>query len=68
MKIAFLCLIGITFLMPKSADAYLDPGTGSYIVQSLIAILAAGFYIIKLYFGKIKSFWGSLFSKKDSEE
>lgn len=67
MKALVLVLI-VVFVCPNLAFAYLDPGTGSYIVQSLIAALAAGLYIIKLYFGKIKSFLGSLFSKRDSEE
>ena len=40
------------------AYAYLDPGTGSIIIQSMIAAAAAGFYIIKIYWYRLKAFFG----------
>ncbi|HEX2120107.1 MAG TPA: hypothetical protein VHL59_00560 [Thermoanaerobaculia bacterium] len=39
---------------PPEALAYLDPGTGSLIVQSLIAALAAVGYGLRLYWGRIR--------------
>lgn len=39
------------------AHAYLDPGTGSIVIQSLIAAVAAGALIIKTYWYKIRSFF-----------
>lgn len=50
--ITFLCL-----LFPKVANAYLDPGTGSYIVQILIAVFATSGFLIKTYWRKIKSYF-----------
>lgn len=37
--------------------AYLDPGTGSYVIQLLIAGLMGALFLVKLYWGKIKSFF-----------
>jgi hypothetical protein len=46
------------------ANAYIDPGTGSLLLQGLIAGIAAGAYTLKLYWYKFKSF----FSRKDDDE
>jgi hypothetical protein len=40
---------------PVSALAYLDPGTGSIMLQGLIALLAAAAVVIRTYWYKIKS-------------
>jgi hypothetical protein len=37
--------------------AYLDPGSGSYIIQMIIAAALGGAYTIKMYWYKIKSFF-----------
>jgi hypothetical protein len=52
----FLYITFISLLFPNVANAYLDPGTGSYIVQVLIAVFATGGYLLKLYWGRIKKF------------
>jgi len=41
----------------QPAYAYLDPGTGSILIQSLIAALAAGAYALKTYWYRIKGFF-----------
>ena len=43
--------------------AYLDPGTGSIIIQSLIAAIAAGAIVTKTYWYRIKTF----FSKSSAD-
>jgi len=54
------------FLCPPEAYAYLDPGTGSYIFQLLIAGLLGGLLAIKIFWSSIKKFFLNLFSgKKD---
>ena len=40
------------------AHAYLDPGTGSFFLQMLIGALAGGFFAIKMYWAKVKTFFG----------
>jgi hypothetical protein len=41
----------------KIGDLYLDPGSGSYIIQILLAALLGGAFAIKMYWRKIKSFF-----------
>ena len=36
--------------------AYLDPGSGSFILQLLLAALLGGFFIVKTYWRKITTF------------
>ena len=53
--VAFLCF-AFLFLFLPSANAYLDPGTGSFLFQALVgAILAAGL-ATKLFWRKIVAF------------
>ena len=54
----------------QNADAYLDPGSGSFILQMAIAAIVGGLFVIKLYFSKIKAFFKKVFSKggNDNEQ
>ena len=61
-----LTMAGIMF--PISAFAYLDPGTGSIILQGLIAALAAAAVVMRTYWYKIKGFFGKSESKSLTEE
>ena len=47
-----------TLAFPDFAQAYLDPGSGSYIIQVLFGMLFGASYLVKVYWGKIKSFFG----------
>jgi len=42
--------------IPSKAYAYFDPGTGSMILQSLIAGLMGVLFTIKIYWTRIKNF------------
>ena len=60
-------IIGLFLLLiPATAYAYLDPGTGSIIIQSIIAAMAAGLYAVSGYWHKLKSFFKKN-KKKDKE-
>ncbi len=50
-KILFVSFISLFFTI-SSAHAYLDPGTGSIILQGLIGALAAIAVALKLYWHK----------------
>lgn len=63
----FLILAGLV-LVTKPAYAYLDPGTGSYIFQIVVATLLASGYFFRDKFGKIIGFIRGLFTKKTSEK
>lgn len=47
---------GLLLSFTAPAYAYLDPGTGSLILQGLIGGIAAGMAVISIYYHKIKAF------------
>jgi hypothetical protein len=49
-------LATIILLLPSDAHAYVDPGTGSMVLQLVIAGLVSGLYMIKRFWSNIKSF------------
>ena len=59
-----LLLLVFVLSFTNSAFAYLDPGSGSYILQMLIAGILGSLYAIKLYWAKIVNF----FKGKSSDE
>ena len=59
-----ILLIFIFFLPSLNAHAYLDPGTGSLILQALFGILAAIGACITLYWKKLKNLLNKIFKKK----
>jgi hypothetical protein len=50
------------------AYAYLDPGTGSIIVQSIIGLVAAGAAAIGLYWAKVKTILNGLFRLRSADD
>ena len=54
MKIKILTTILFYFLLIGNAYAYLDPGTGSLILQLILGGMAAFFAITTSFFSKIK--------------
>ncbi len=66
----FLCLVlvlGINLSTMEVAFAYLDPGTGSMLIQGLIGAVAAAFVVGRLYWYKIKIFIARMLGKKPLE-
>lgn len=53
-----LALLSLSCLvvMTGPAHAYLDPGTGSILLQGLIAAVAGGLVAARLYWSKVKQF------------
>jgi len=60
----FICVIGP--VVPGSAFAYLDPGSGSYFFQVLIAAFVGALFTAKVFWQKIKSFCINFFSRKQT--
>lgn len=52
----------------KSYDAYLDPGSGSFILQLLIASLVGAAFIIKTYWRRINGYIRKLFNREETDE
>ena len=50
------------FLNAQEAHAYLDPGTGSYVLQLLIAGVLGASFAIKMSWRRIKAFMAQRFA------
>lgn len=55
--IALWLPIGFFALGVGTAHAYLDPGTGSMILQAIIGAVTGALIVIKLYWYKLKTFF-----------
>jgi hypothetical protein len=47
---------------------YLDPGSGSYIFQVIIAALVGAAFLIKVYGRRMKTFLARLFGREQKDE
>ncbi len=56
---------GCGLLFPLFAYGYIDPGTGSYVFQIIIAAFVAVSFAVKVYWHKIKKFIGRLFHHRE---
>jgi hypothetical protein len=54
MLLIVLAILAVIIIAPPRAHAYLDPGTGSYVVQILIATLLGGVVAFKSSLYKIR--------------
>lgn len=51
--------------LPGRADAYVDPGTGSMILQTVIAVLAVGAAAVAAFWQRIKAFVSRLRDRRN---
>lgn len=55
-------------LIPAStAYAYIDPGTGSYMLQILLAFFLGALFALKMFWKNVKAFLGNLFSRGNKQ-
>jgi hypothetical protein len=59
--VSFVVIANLVF--PGTSEAYLDPGTGSFVFQMIIAAVMGGLYTIKTYWRNIMKIF-----KKDKKE
>lgn len=52
--------VGAFLAFPSSAEAYIDPGTGSIVLQMLIAGALGAIFTVKRFWSKIVSFLRSV--------
>lgn len=57
-------LLALVLLFPVRVHGYIDPGTGSYVFQLLVAAFVAVAFSVKIFWHKIKGFFRGLFAKK----
>lgn len=60
-----LAAAALIVVFAPPAFAYLDPGTGSYIFQALIAVSLGAAFAVKLFWNRIKLLFGA--RKKNAE-
>ena len=65
MKKFIILLFIYNTLMINNAHAYLDPGTGSIILQAILGAIAAAFSYCAFYWNKVKNFFKKLFKKEE---
>ncbi|MGE5342966.1 MAG: hypothetical protein ACM3SY_15940 [Candidatus Omnitrophota bacterium] len=66
-KKIYVSLIVFLFVTTWSFG-YIDPGTGSYVIQVVLGVLVGASLGIKIFWTKIKTSIQSLFSKNKKEE
>lgn len=67
-KTIFVVLAVFYLVLTREVYAYLDPGTGSYILQLVIAGILGGLFAVKMFWVKIKSFFVNIFSRDNKHE
>ena len=69
MNTYFLNLIIVFFLVFISpANAYLDPGSGSIILQAILGFIAASIATLSFYWNKVKLFLKKIFKKENKDK
>jgi len=51
-----LWLLAAALVVVPDAHAYIDPGTGSVLIQGLIAVVVGGLFYLRTAWGRIKAF------------
>jgi len=67
-KILFIYGGLLVLIFADVAQAYLDPGTGSYILQMVLAGLVGGLVAVKIFWRSIKLWLSGLFSGKAKKQ
>lgn len=55
-----------TAALVQPAHAYLDPGTGSILLQAILGGIAGGLFIIRMQWARLKRFFGTFGGKTPS--
>jgi len=59
-----VCLYVVSVLFAFDAHAYLDPGTGGYLIQLVIGFIAGGLFLLKVFWQRVKFFLNKLVRRK----
>lgn len=66
-KAAFFPLMGIVFLLlvisERPAEAYIDPGTASYVFQVIAGAVLGGVFLLRTYWTRVVTTMRSLVSR-----
>lgn len=61
--LCFFVAVSLVVFLPVTAFAYLDPGTGSYVLQVVIAVAISGAFVIKVFWKTLKEKISQIFAK-----
>jgi O-antigen/teichoic acid export membrane protein len=50
-------------LYSRQIYAYIDPGTGSFVLQAIVAAVVGSLFTVKLYWGRIRDYIVRRFSR-----
>ena len=64
----FLTYLLLFLFYTQIAFAYLDPGTGSLIIQTIIASIAAGLFALSNFWDKFKSLFKNIKKKEKKKK
>lgn len=68
MKKTFIALLLFyVTLFPQRAHAYLDPSTGSYIIQIVGAAIFGSLFALKVWWRQITGFISKVFKRKEKK-
>ncbi|MCA9396280.1 MAG: hypothetical protein KC649_03840 [Candidatus Omnitrophica bacterium] len=59
----FACIVFVSLFSVNRAYAYIDPGSGSYLFQLLIAGIMGSLFAVKTFWHKITAFFKKFFCK-----
>lgn len=68
MKKYLFYIVTLYILLNTDAYAYLDPGSGSMILQAILGFIAAALATVSYYWEKVKTFLSKLLRKKKNSE
>jgi len=63
----FFTILVTLLLAPVSAQAYLDPTTGSMLISAIVGLFASLVLAIKTYWYRIKAFFKRIPAKSDTD-
>ena len=55
-------------MFSREAWAYIDPGSGSFIIQMIIGALCGMLFALKIFWKQVKYFFSNLFTRRQKEE
>lgn len=58
----------MSLLFPVNAQAYIDPGMGSFILQAILGFIAVTVTSVTFFWNKIKSIIRNIFKKKNNQK
>jgi len=65
MPLTIILSLVYCLILAPDIYGYIDPGTGSYMLQILIASFVGILFSVKIFWAKLAIFVKSIFSKKD---